>query len=688
MLWAVLHVVVLAGGGDAADNHHSHLVHVRGAVSVLAEAGVPSERVHVFWADGDDSGPDRAVVREPPVAGAWMLAGTPLDRLTQPGPELVDTRFPYAVQPATREALSGWIERNGPQLGPGDTLLFAVTDHGEPGLEGDTSVTLWGESWSASQFEADLTPVPESVRVVLWMSQCHSGGFMRVARNRRRTCGAFSAEADRVAYGCFPDLAGRPDVGHFAHLLTGLARGGVLTTAHDEALLTDDTPDTPHLSSDEHLFAAYEQASEAGVGPQVDAGLARVAPDTPERRLAARIAARYGLGVVPDYSAVLEILESLRRTRHALTAWQGATGAALDELRDRLTRELARKLGQPKGRAARRRARARAVARIDRRLKRRPGLRRRLGALARADARAGGLLDRLELQEAAALRVARLYERLAAPAVLGDTVMRRYAELRACEEAPLWTPPPAPDPEAFVGPPYEPAPMVPVTRLAAEVEALRPGYFGVTYRDARRGGVEVTAVMPGGPAAAAGLRSGDVVSAIDGWKLERGADLPLVAASSAPGARLRLSVHGQADELTLVAAPKPLPLMPLVTGELVPALRLVPHRGVELPRVADGRRTLLFFWATTCGPCKRALPALEAYAREEGVAVIAVTGEDEATVQSFLKTASFPFPIARDPTRTAMDLFAVDRTPTFAVIDERGRFASYGVGFEGALPVR
>ncbi len=698
MLLAALHVVVLAGGGDAADNHHSHLVHVRGLAQVAAEVGVPQERVTVFWADGEDEGPDRAVVREPPVAGGWLLQSTPLDRLTRPGPELVDTRFPYPVQPASREALSGWLERTGPTLQAGDTLLLAVTDHGEPDPDGGTNtrVTLWGESWSVAQLQEDLAPVPESVRVVLWMSQCHSGGFARIAYARRNTCGAFSAEADRVAYGCFPDLAGRPDVGHFSHLLTGLARTGVLASAHDETLFADDTPDTPHLASDEVLLAALDAAAEKrGTSAErlVDNRLPTLPTDAPERLAGARIAARYGLGALPDYGSVLDVIAALDAARYALDWWGESRRRALDDLRDRLTKKHARKVGEPKTRKAKRRARERAVQAVEK-AARRSGYRKRLGRLQRADVRAGRLLARIELQEAAAIRVAWLYARLAGPAAIEDeAALRRYADLRACEEAPLWTPLPAPDPADFVGPPYVPAPMVPYTRLPAEVEALRPGYFGVAYKDPRKGrGAEITEILAGAPAAAAGLRPGDVVTAVDGWSLKRAKDLRVAAVLARPGQRARFSVkrkgRGKARDVTLVVAPMPLPSPPPRVGEAVPDLQLTAHGEAPLPAIGEGGRVMLFFWATTCEPCKRALPALQAYAQRTGTAVMAITDEDARTVASYLNKASLPFPVARDTGRVAWRLFDIKATPTFVLVDERGHLVDSGVGFEGALPVR
>ena len=94
---AVLHVMVIAGGGDANDNHHSHLEHVRGLTRLALERGVPEDQITIFWADGEDEGPDRAVVTTSPERPNWLVAGTPVGKATDPGPELRDTRFDFPI---------------------------------------------------------------------------------------------------------------------------------------------------------------------------------------------------------------------------------------------------------------------------------------------------------------------------------------------------------------------------------------------------------------------------------------------------------------------------------------------------------------------------------------------------------------------------------------------------------------
>lgn len=72
-------------------------------------------------------------------------------------------------------------------------------------------------------------------------------------------------------------------------------------------------------------------------------------------------------------------------------------------------------------------------------------------------------------------------------------------------------------------------------------------------------GVLVAAVEPGGPAARAGLRVGDVVTGFNGIPVESGRDLTRAVAAAKPGTEARISIFGdgRTKELTMTIAPRP-----------------------------------------------------------------------------------------------------------------------------------
>ncbi|MCB9530104.1 MAG: redoxin domain-containing protein [Myxococcales bacterium] len=691
LLLAALKVLVLAGGASPAENHHSHKVHVDALVALLAERGVPAGDVAVFWADGSDPAADRAVVAEAPAADEWLIEGTRLDLELSVAPALVDTRFDRPVQPATRAALQAWLRQVGPTLGPRDTLLVAVTDHGVPDPDGgaQVAISLWGEEWSVDDFAADLAPVPVSTRVVLWMSQCFSGGFAELHRRRPNLCGAFAAHPDRPAYGCHPRLAGRDDVGHFLRMVEALGRHGTLAAAHDEVLVSDDTPDTPHLTSDVMLFEAID--AEAGAvgataGRFIDARLPDDASD-PAWKVLAEVAARYGLGAVVRYDEAMGLIERLDAARYALGVWGDRWSEADVHARGLVAEPLLRVLRPASDRGQRLEQRARAVGAMKKVIGEDPALGARLRRLRGKVEAARTLGERIEVQEAAAIRAAYLVSRLAGPRAVSASARARYAELRACEEAPL-----IPGGAGAVEAPVASASLPPATGVEGEVEALRPGWFGLAYRDApKHRGVVVERFLPGSPGLAAGLAVDDRVVAVDGWTLKRRGGFREAALLAAPGGRAVLSLQRgkRTEEVQLVTAAMPLPDRPPALTRPVPLLGVLPYDAkAPLPSIGEGRPVVLFFWEVGCAPCLAAMPALSAWADAHDAAVMAITGDTRRTLAKFLARRRVPFPVALDPEGNAARLFAVEDRPVFVLVDADGLFVDEGEGFTDAVPLR
>jgi hypothetical protein len=72
-------VLLLNGGGTAAQNYQSHLLHVRQLTSMLSQIGVPSDRVSVLSSDGADPGLDLAVRESQPEPDFWLVEGSWLE---------------------------------------------------------------------------------------------------------------------------------------------------------------------------------------------------------------------------------------------------------------------------------------------------------------------------------------------------------------------------------------------------------------------------------------------------------------------------------------------------------------------------------------------------------------------------------------------------------------------------------
>jgi putative serine protease PepD len=90
---------------------------------------------------------------------------------------------------------------------------------------------------------------------------------------------------------------------------------------------------------------------------------------------------------------------------------------------------------------------------------------------------------------------------------------------------------------------------VPINAAKSVAQTLIAGgtvqhaYLGVFIGDAPNGGAEISSVKQGTPAAKAGLKKGDVITAVNGKALENADALTAAVTSRSPGQKLTLTVH-------------------------------------------------------------------------------------------------------------------------------------------------
>jgi thiol-disulfide isomerase/thioredoxin len=129
------------------------------------------------------------------------------------------------------------------------------------------------------------------------------------------------------------------------------------------------------------------------------------------------------------------------------------------------------------------------------------------------------------------------------------------------------------------------------------------------------------------------------------------------------------------------------------TGDMAPDLALAGVDGKE-HRLSDyrGRRVLLNFWASWCGPCLKEMPALVQaqanvgeHADKSGPIIVGIAMDDPAQVRSFLAAHPVNYPIllgSLDSPSTSLRLGNVGEVLPYSVLlDENGRvlFSRRGV---------
>jgi peroxiredoxin len=101
-----------------------------------------------------------------------------------------------------------------------------------------------------------------------------------------------------------------------------------------------------------------------------------------------------------------------------------------------------------------------------------------------------------------------------------------------------------------------------------------------------------------------------------------------------------------------------------------------------------GRRLVVTFWASWCGPCRLELPVLAKFYQQthqpgsdfEVLAISIDTTKDAA--QGASRTLKIPFPVLLDADSHFADSYHVDAIPTLFVIDKAGKVAFSHTGFE------
>jgi peroxiredoxin len=94
-----------------------------------------------------------------------------------------------------------------------------------------------------------------------------------------------------------------------------------------------------------------------------------------------------------------------------------------------------------------------------------------------------------------------------------------------------------------------------------------------------------------------------------------------------------------------------------------------------------GKKIMLNFFATWCGPCKTEMPDMQKLheeTKDSNLIILAVNlGESEAVVKSFMQNNKYSFPVLLDTKGTLSGKYNVSAIPTTYFIDKEGNIIPF-----------
>ena len=116
--------------------------------------------------------------------------------------------------------------------------------------------------------------------------------------------------------------------------------------------------------------------------------------------------------------------------------------------------------------------------------------------------------------------------------------------------------------------------------------------------------------------------------------------------------------------------------MGLKVGEEAPDFAVLDQQGIQRT-LADyqGQVVIVNFWATYCPPCRQEKPSMEQLyqnKKDQGLQILAVSGEKKRSIERYLKKTPLSFSVLRDEKGTMHRSYGVLSVPQSFVVDRHG----------------
>lgn len=215
------------------------------------------------------------------------------------------------------------------------------------------------------------------------------------------------------------------------------------------------------------------------------------------------------------------------------------------------------------------------------------------------------------------------------------------------------------------------------------IPAFAGPWLGVTFKKTtyeNHLALDVKGVHPGSGCFTAGVVAGDKIIGINGKPLAEMSQITSVISKSKTGSTVGIEVFrdGKKIPLKVKLTDRPDDISSL-TGSAIGSK--MAELGKNFYQNGDKRKakpkaTLLDFWATWCGPCRKTLPILESiYSKlgNQGLEIIGIADEDLNTLNAFYERQHrSPYPLYRDATKELWRRYGIRSVPTLMLLDSEG----------------
>ena len=213
--------------------------------------------------------------------------------------------------------------------------------------------------------------------------------------------------------------------------------------------------------------------------------------------------------------------------------------------------------------------------------------------------------------------------------------------------------------------------------------ALAVPWLGVTFKKTtyeNHLALNVIGVHPESGCFGAGIVSGDLIVGVQGKPLTEMSQIQSAIANGKTGQKIKVDIsrEGKKKSLTVTLTERPDDISSL-TGSAIGSK--IAEFGANFYKNSEKRKekpkaTLLDFWATWCGPCRKTLPVLaNIYKKysDKGLEVIGIADEPVETLNAFYaQQHASPYPLYRDAKKEMWMRYGIHAVPTLMLLDKDG----------------